>query len=147
MKRAKREGLFQASVSTDSSTKLRWSILKPSFVYYNVHPFPARSSFCRVQSYWNILPHFEHRWNDGHERMAQHRVAECSLWLSVSPSLPCRGTKRPRATLGVKCRVGGRQSHVCKSTDLSPSMRHLQKSLPGPGSGQPPGQCAAVGFL
>lgn len=54
-----------------------------------------------------ILPHSEHRWNDGHERMAQHQVAECSLWLSVSPSLPCRGTKRPRATLGVKCRVMG----------------------------------------
>lgn len=30
--------------------------------------------------------------------MAQHPEVRCSLWLFVSPSLPCRGTRRQKAT-------------------------------------------------
>lgn len=126
MKRPRREGLFQASAGSAWSTELRWSILKLTSVFYNVHPFPARSSFCRVQSCWDKLPHSERHWNGGHEQMGQHQVAGCSPWLSVFPNLPCRGTKRQRATRGVKCGVTGRRGHAYKFTDPSPSKRHLQ---------------------
>lgn len=61
-------------------------------------PPRARSSLCQVHSDGDELPRSEHHQNDGHEQTAQHPEAKCNLWLFVSPILPCRGTRRQRAT-------------------------------------------------
>ena len=108
------------------------------------------ANLCKVHSYKNNLPHSEHHQNDGHEQMAQHLEAKCNQWLSVSPSFPCRDTKR-QTWQRVKPRSQDRGLsllQVCYSPPSSQKVSGVQaKSLPGPVSGLPPGQYAAEGFL
>lgn len=97
------------------------------------------ASLCRVHSYQNNLPHSEHHQNDGHEQMAQHLGAKCNRWLSVSPSFPCRDTKRQRHDKGLNQGVGIEGSVSYRHVRVLHPHRKCQASRQNPYLVQYPG--------
>lgn len=87
-----------------------------SVLGFSITEFPhgqgPASAKC-VPSCENELPRSERRQSGGHEQMAQRPEAECNLWLSVSPSLPCRGARRQRATTNSYNGESGQKGKSC----------------------------------
>lgn len=97
----------------------------------------ANPTQCALQS--RILPHSEHHQNDGHEQMAQHLGAKCNRWLSVSPSFPCRDTKRQRHDKGLNQGVGIEGSVSYRHVRVLHPHRKCQASRQNPYLVQYPG--------